>query len=84
VTVANGARSLRERPLKRSALDDFVTAFSGKLKRHDRVEGQRFRCFAYDELTVRDKLNLDTYLLKDARATDPDRLPSPDCCGESG
>ena len=69
--------TLRERPLKRADLDDFVRAFGGKLKRHDRVESERFRCFAYDELAKRDKLNLDIFWLKDASATDPDSLPPP-------
>ena len=69
--------TLRERPLKHADLDEFVAAFGGKLKRHDRVESERFRCFAYDELAKRDKLNLDIFWLKDARATDPDSLPPP-------
>jgi len=70
--------TLRERPLKRSDLDDFVNAYGPKNRRHDRVESERFRRFTYDELEKRDKLNLDIFWLKDASATDPDSLPPPD------
>jgi type I restriction enzyme M protein len=69
--------TLRERPLKRADLDDFVAAYKPKFKRHERVESERFRRFAYDELIKRDKLNLDIFWLKDASATDPDSLPPP-------
>jgi type I restriction enzyme M protein len=70
--------TLRERPLKRGDLDDFVARFGGKLKRHERIETERFRKFGYDEIAKRDKLNLDIFWLKDASATDPDSLPPPD------
>ncbi|MCQ6493112.1 SAM-dependent DNA methyltransferase, partial [Vibrio parahaemolyticus] len=69
---------LRERPLKRSDLDDFVRAYGAKHKRHEREESERFKRFSYDELAKRDKLNLDIFWLKDASATDPDSLPPPD------
>ncbi|MBQ1500348.1 MAG: N-6 DNA methylase [Sphingomonas sp.] len=70
--------TLRERPLKRSDLDDFVRAYGAKHKRHEREESERFKRFSYDELAKRDKLNLDIFWLKDASATDPDSLPPPD------
>jgi type I restriction enzyme M protein len=70
--------TLRERPLKRSDLDDFVKAYGAKNRRHERVETERFHRFTYDELEKRDKLNLDIFWLKDASATDPDSLPRPD------
>lgn len=69
--------TLRERPLKRADLDDFVACYGSRLDRHDRQEGERFRRFSYDELAKRDKLNLDLFWLKDASATDPDTLPPP-------
>ena len=70
--------TLRERPLKRSDLDEFVAAYGRKHRQHERVESERFRRFGYEELAKRDKHNLDIFWLKDARATDPDSLPPPD------
>jgi type I restriction enzyme M protein len=70
--------TLRERPLKRADLDDFVACYGRKHRRHERKESERFRRFSYAELTKRDKLNLDIFWLKDASATDPDSLPPPD------
>ncbi len=67
--------TLRERPLRRADLDDFVSAFKGTASQ--RHESERFRRFAYDDLIKRDKLNLDIFWLKDAGATDPDSLPPP-------
>ena len=69
--------TLRERPLKRAALDDFVACYGTKYGRRERKETERFRRFGYDELAKRDKLNLDLFWLKDASATDPDTLPPP-------
>jgi type I restriction enzyme M protein len=34
--------------------------------RHERKESDRFKSFIYEELTKRDKLNLDIFWLKDA------------------
>ena len=67
--------TLRERPLKRADLKDFVAAWRGKAAQ--RQESERFRRFAYEDLIRRDKLNLDILWLKDAGATDPDSLPPP-------
>ena len=69
--------TLRERPLRRSDLDDLVAVYGAKHKRYDRQESERFKRFGYDELAKRDKLNLDLFWLKDANATDPDSLPPP-------
>jgi type I restriction enzyme M protein len=74
----NKSFTLRERQLKRSDLDDFVSCYGKKYERHKRQESERFRRFAYEELAKRDKLNLDIFWLKDASATDPDSLPPPD------
>jgi type I restriction enzyme M protein len=69
--------TLRERPLKRADLDDFVTCYGPKYGRGNRKETERFHRYAYAELAKRDKLNLDLFWLKDASATDPDTLPPP-------
>jgi type I restriction enzyme M protein len=50
--------TLKENPLKRSDLDDFVSCYNAK-NRHERKESERFKSFSYEELTKRDKLNLD-------------------------
>jgi type I restriction enzyme M protein len=70
--------TLRERPLKRADLDDFVAAYRPSHLRHTREESERFRRFSYDELAARDKLNLDIFWLKDDGHIDPDSLPPPD------
>ncbi|HZG46588.1 MAG TPA: N-6 DNA methylase, partial [Allosphingosinicella sp.] len=69
--------TLRERPLRRSDLDDFVARYGSKYRRHQREESERFKRYEYKELIKRDKLNLDLFWLKDASATDPDTLPPP-------
>ena len=69
--------TLRERPLRRAHLDDFVAAYRTKNTMHERAEGERFKRYTYEELARRDRLNLDLYWLKDANATDPDSLPPP-------
>jgi type I restriction enzyme M protein len=47
-------------------------------RRHERVEPERFRRFAYADLIARDKVNLDIFWLKDDAIDDPDLLPPPD------
>jgi len=69
--------TLKERPLRREHLDDFV-ACARLAERRVRKENERFRRFSYDELIKRDKLNLDIFWLKDASLEGPDSLPPPD------
>ncbi|HEU5238691.1 MAG TPA: hypothetical protein VFU37_16285 [Pyrinomonadaceae bacterium] len=69
--------TLKENPLKRSDLDDFVACHNPK-NRHERKESERFKSFTYDELTKRDKLNLDIFWLKDESLEDSANLPDPD------
>lgn len=70
--------TLRERPLKRAHLDDFVSCYRAKGERHLREPSERFQKFSYEELAARDKLNLDIFWLKDDGHVDPDSLPPPD------
>jgi type I restriction enzyme M protein len=56
--------TLKENPLKRSDLDTFVACYNPN-NRHERKESERFKSFTYEELTKRDKLNLDIFWLKD-------------------
>jgi type I restriction enzyme M protein len=45
--------TLKENPLKRSDIDDFVTCYNPK-NRHERKESERFKSFRYEELIKRD------------------------------
>jgi type I restriction enzyme M protein len=92
--------TLKENPLKREHLDDFVRCYFGQggsgvpplvhgkdrrksggtslpLSRHNRVETERFKSFAYDELIKRDKVNLDIFWLKDEALEESANLPPP-------
>jgi type I restriction enzyme M protein len=68
--------TLKERPLTRAHLDDFVAAYRAD-DRRAREPSERFRCFSYEELMARERLNLDIFWLKNDSLTDPDHLPSP-------
>jgi type I restriction enzyme M protein len=69
--------TLKESTLKRSDLDDFVACYNPE-DRWMRKERERFRCFTYDDLVKRDKLNLDIFWLKDDALEDSVDLPAPD------
>ncbi len=73
----NKSFTLKERPLKRADLDDFVACYAAG-NRSRRRETERFRRFEYDQLVKRDKVNLDIFWLKDDSLDDPDLLPPPD------
>ena len=76
--------TLKTKPLKRSGLDEFVACYHPE-NRHERKptwsetnpEG-RWRCFSYEELAKRDKLNFDIFWIKDKSLEDADSLPEPD------
>lgn len=69
--------TLKESTLKRSDLDDFANSYNPK-DRHNRKENERFKSFTYDELTKRDKANLDIFWLKDEALEDSANLPAPE------
>ena len=69
--------TLKERTLKRTDLDDFVACYHPQ-NRHQRAESERFKSFTYEELTKRDKTNLDIFWLKDESLEDSANLPDPD------
>jgi type I restriction enzyme M protein len=56
--------TLRQNRLHTHDLDDFVTAYN-PADRNNREESERFKCFTYDELLARDKVNLDVTWLRD-------------------
>lgn len=68
--------TLKENTLKRDDLDDFVKCFNPK-NRHQRKESERFKCFTYEDLAKRDKINLDIFWLKDESLEDNANLPEP-------
>jgi type I restriction enzyme M protein len=44
----------------------------------DRMESERFKCFTYEELTKRDKVNFDIFWLKDDALEESANLPAPE------
>jgi type I restriction enzyme M protein len=72
----NQSFTLKQRPLRREDLADFVACYRPG-NRQLREECERFRSFSYDELVARDKANLDIFWLKDESLEDVDSLPAP-------
>ena len=70
--------TLKQNPLRRADLDDFVTSYLSGKDRAERVESERWASFSYDELIVRDKANLDITWLRDESLEDADNLPAPE------
>ena len=68
--------TLKEHPLRRRDLDDFVKSCS-VLNRDRRKESKRFKCFEYDDLISRDKVNLDISWLKNERIEESAGLRAP-------
>jgi type I restriction enzyme M protein len=69
--------TLRQNKLQAQHLDDFVTAYNPD-DRHNRTESERFRCFTYDDLLARDKVNLDITWLRDPDLEDGEGLQPPE------
>ena len=69
--------TLKERPMVRADLNDFVACYAGGARARRR-DSERFRRFAYADLVARDKVNLDIFWLKDDALDDPDLLPPPE------
>ena len=70
--------TLKQNPLRRHHLDEFVDCYAPGRPRSERVESERFRAFSYDELVARDKANLDITWLRDESLEDMDNLPAPE------
>jgi type I restriction enzyme M protein len=70
--------TLKQSPLTRAHLDDFVQSFAPGRPRSERTESDRFRAFGYDDIVARDKANLDITWLRDDSLEDLDSLPAPD------
>jgi len=70
--------TLKQSQLRREHLQDFVDCYLPDKARSERVETDRFKAFAYDEIVARDKANLDLIWLKDDSLEDLDNLPAPE------
>ena len=70
--------TLKQNPLRRKHLDEFVECYAPGKARSERVVSERFRFFTYDELMARDKANLDITWLRDETLEDLDNLPAPE------
>jgi type I restriction enzyme M protein len=70
--------TLKQNPLRRRHLDDFVAAYRPGADRDQRVESERWKSFTHDELLARDKTNLDITWLRDESLEDTDNLPAPE------
>ena len=70
--------TLKQNPLRRAHLDEFVELYLQGGSREERVEAERWKSYTYDELIARDKVNLDITWLKDDSLDDLDSLPSPE------
>ncbi|MCY4258569.1 MAG: class I SAM-dependent DNA methyltransferase, partial [bacterium] len=68
--------TLKQNPLTRADLDDFVACYN-PTNRHVRQESERFKCYTYSELMARDKVSLDLFWLRDESLEDIDNLPAP-------
>ena len=73
--------TLKTNPLTRADLDDFVSCCRAD-DRTQREESERCRRFTYDELTQRDKANLDIFWLRDESLEDTENLPPPNVIAE--
>ncbi|MFE9225803.1 N-6 DNA methylase [Streptomyces massasporeus] len=78
--------TLKQRPLTRAHLDDFVTAYRPGEPRASRVESEDengpFKKFTYEELIARDKVNLDITWMKDPALDDADSGLPPEVIAE--
>jgi type I restriction enzyme M protein len=69
--------TLKTNRMNTESLTDFVKCYNPE-NRHKRKETERFKKFTYEELTARDKTNLDIFWLKDDSLGDMENLPNPD------
>ena len=70
--------TLKQNPLRRAHLDDFVRSYLPGQAHSERTESERFKAFTYDEIAARDKANLDITWLRDESLEDMDNLPAPE------
>jgi type I restriction enzyme M protein len=69
--------TLKQNPLTREALQDFVDSYQPDAAPDERVETERFKSFSYEELMKRDKANLNITWLSESDDKDGTNLPAP-------
>lgn len=70
--------TLKQNPLTRAHLDDFVTCYKSGEDHTSRVETERFKAFTLEELLARDKVNLDITWMRDSGLDDAESLAPPE------
>lgn len=70
--------TLKQSPLRRPDLEEFVQSYAPGVPRSERVETERYKSFDHSELISRDKVNLDISWLRDESLEDTDNLPAPE------
>jgi type I restriction enzyme M protein len=72
--------TLKTKRLVKSNFDEFVELYKAddRSKRRESKKHERWKSFPYDEITARDKTNLDIFWLKDDSLEDTENLPAPD------
>ena len=80
----NIRHTLKQNPLTRANLEEFVTCFN-PTKRQERLAtwdeenpSGRWRAYPLDDILARDKVNLDIFWLRDDSLADNENLPAPD------
>ena len=68
--------TMKQNPLRREDLDDFIKCYRPGEPHENRLESRRFRAYTYDELVRRDKVNLDLAFLQEG--ADSAQLVEPD------
>jgi type I restriction enzyme M protein len=69
--------TLRTSPLTYNDLQDFIKCYNPE-NRQQRTEAERFKPYTYEELTQRDKANLDIIWIKDESLEQLENLPEPE------
>ncbi len=69
--------TLKTNPLTHKDLEDFIKCYNPQ-NRHQRTETERFKPYTYQELTQRDKANLDITWIKDSSLEELENLPEPE------
>jgi type I restriction enzyme M protein len=70
--------TLKQNPLRREHLQDFVDSYLPGKSREERVATERFQPYTYEKLIARDKVNLDITWLKDPSLDDADSHLAPE------
>jgi type I restriction enzyme M protein len=70
--------TMKQNPLRREHLQDFVDCYMPGMPRAARNETERFKSYDYAELKARDKASLNLTFMEDKSLTDASSLPAPE------